>query len=471
MDKNIKLSQYILQAIQASEVCFTGSCNGVINGDGTINVTRQNGNSVNAIAANITGSGDCSVFLAQGQYYAFSTSPRLFTNERSVINVHSKPVNVSSFIFGYAYQMFLSASQLLKYEEYDSSLSSLIISSQYDLAFYKQIDNSKAIVLNNVYILAQKNVPVLGSNPPTTTNIVVLSTQGSNASGAFDLITSRSPVSYNSIIGSTSENNTFHVFRGNSYFDWTDGSKSLFSPIFDYFKINLSSKQIIGTNHYFQNSVQSLPSLPTTSLPYLSSEAVDPFFQIIKYQDSQNIIRLVCFGGCIRGSTALIWDMGTPENWQMPNNPACFSVITLSVGISGHKFVYGAVGGIVITLAEFDPPPSRVGTNISIGGYTVAVGVNDSQIFIPESNLIGTAGNLATGIIGESASISAGLYRTSFTNADSVMQNQELIAGTIPPPLDTRVITLLKPKVNNAQVSPNIFYPISLADSGKQIFK
>jgi len=90
MDKNIKLSQYILQAIQASEVCFTGSCNGVINGDGTINVTRQNGNSVNAIAANITGSGDCSVFKVQDEYYAFSASNRQILSETTVINRKSR---------------------------------------------------------------------------------------------------------------------------------------------------------------------------------------------------------------------------------------------------------------------------------------------------------------------------------------------------------------------------------------------
>ncbi|MBN3946421.1 MAG: hypothetical protein HWQ38_07985 [Nostoc sp. NMS7] len=89
MDKNTKLAQYILDAIASNPVFFTSSC-GIVNNDGTVNVKRENGTSVNAIAANITGSGDCAVFQVEGEYYAFSTSVRKVEKEAIAINRRSK---------------------------------------------------------------------------------------------------------------------------------------------------------------------------------------------------------------------------------------------------------------------------------------------------------------------------------------------------------------------------------------------
>ena len=89
MKKKNELSQYILDTIAANSVFFTGSC-GIVNNDGTVNVKREKGTSVSAIAANITGSGDCAVFKVQGEYYAFSTVITKVEKEAIVVNRRSK---------------------------------------------------------------------------------------------------------------------------------------------------------------------------------------------------------------------------------------------------------------------------------------------------------------------------------------------------------------------------------------------
>ncbi|PHJ64941.1 hypothetical protein VF04_03905 [Nostoc linckia z7] len=90
-----KLSQDILDLIESSQVIFTGSC-GSVNNDGTVNVRRSNGTSVVAIAANITGSGECRVFKAEGQHYAFSITKTQVLNELTVINRRSKKKALSN---------------------------------------------------------------------------------------------------------------------------------------------------------------------------------------------------------------------------------------------------------------------------------------------------------------------------------------------------------------------------------------
>lgn len=99
MDKEKELSQYILDVIAAQEVFFTGSC-GVVNSDGTVNVRRSNGTSVNAIAANIISSGSCVVFQTDREYYAFSTVVNNIDKQEILINrkSQSKLLLIKNFI-------------------------------------------------------------------------------------------------------------------------------------------------------------------------------------------------------------------------------------------------------------------------------------------------------------------------------------------------------------------------------------
>lgn len=466
-DNRNKLTQDIIDAIAANPTFFTGSC-GVVNNDGTVNVRRENGTSVNAIAANITRSGDCAVFKVQGEYYAFSTVVNKVENEAIVVNRRSKRTDSYQVLLGYVYQILFSQEQIDKYAlELNIAYT---FGLMYDLAFFKQLSRTQKLTSSNLTVVKQKDVPIRGSNPVATTNVNIFGIAVGNQDTPFDSLVSRTQITYNSIVGSKIEKNVFHIFKGRYYFDDFFSGVSLLNPVFDYFKINLNSKKILETVHFSENAVQRLEK---ASLVLLNSYRLDPFFQIIKYRNSQGIIKLVCFGGCIRGNVAIFWDMGTPETWFMPNNPASYSIIALSSGGTGHRFVYGAIGGIVVTLTSSgtygglgieDAPP------VLIGGYSVPVKVGDSQIFIPESDLIGTSGKLATGVIGELVSFESGFLNNNFIDADGISAHQELAGGIIPPPLDTRAITLFKPTVANGQVNPNLFYPIFLHDSGKQIF-
>jgi hypothetical protein len=284
----------------------------------------------------------------------------------------------------------------------------------------------------------------------------------------FDTVTTRAKITYSSIIGSKIEKNVFYVFRGTSFFGLLNAN--LFQPIFDYFKINIAFQQILQTYHFSQIAVQSLENLTLSGELAFSGLIIgDPFFQIIKYQNLQeNVIKLLCFGGSIRGQIAVIWDMGTPENWQMPNNPACYCAVRFPSGSTGHRFVYGVEGGIVLELTSISGS-SNYDSYISVGGYGIPRNANDSQIFIPESNLVGISGKLATGIITKPESVE--FLADNFIGADLSQMSHQLTIGEIPPPLDTRQITLFNPSfTENGRVNPNIFYPISQKDSGKEIF-
>ncbi|QLE46331.1 hypothetical protein FD723_39670 (plasmid) [Nostoc sp. C052] len=299
----------------------------------------------------------------------------------------------------------------------------------------------------------------------------------------WDTSYNRPVISYNSIIGSTEIDDVFHVFIGQDSLPNTP-EVSLRKPTFDYYKINIATQQVLEQTHFSQNSLNAIEYLTYVTDPewlampgiesmlasiddynsYFDSNDSGVFTQIIKYKNSSNQIKLVCITTPkTQAGYTFVWDMGTPENWQIPNNPACVIIdYRTSDGKDLIRSAYGAVGGIVLTLTN---PNSYQDVSVGSPGV-ISANSADARIFIPESNLTGDAGILTRGVIGEAKLFANGSFLQPSIPAAFATQ------GEVPLPLDTRTISLFTPEYipNTSNLVANMYYYVSSEDSKKQIF-
>ncbi|MEH1976078.1 MAG: hypothetical protein V7L02_23265 [Nostoc sp.] len=282
-------------------------------------------------------------------------------------------------------------------------------------------------------------------------------------------------ISYNSIVGASSD--IFYYFYGVGT-DINFNFHKLFNTHFTRFKISLNSRKIKETVIFNLQTTSlvgaNIAEFGTTvfTANTIRDTVQDGASCVVKYLDSSNILRLVCVSFSVRGiyGAIAIWDIGTPENIETPSNPACYfgrnyllggSVsIYAGNGVNGGanlKNLYASRGGIVIVLQNQGQPNT------------------DLRIFVPESNLRGTLGKKASNLIvgSEVSDLPFINSQQSATESDISLDDTPII-GDIPPPLDTRSITLDKKPfyydIPSIGISKNFIYYVSVKDFGKAYF-